>query len=73
MTLDEALADAAAQIDAILAKGLDDLEGLLIEHGATDAELAAEMAIAERTRAAELARLLGIMRGMMLRDGKALQ
>ena len=73
MTIDEALAKAAAQIDEIFARSTDNLEGLLIEHGATDEELAAEMARQERLRAQERVRMLAELRVWLQRGGQPLQ
>ena len=58
MALDEALAKAGVQLDEVFASSVENYEGLLIEKGATDEELAREMAIAERTRVEERARVL---------------
>ena len=62
MKPDPTIDEAAAMIDEIFAQNISDLEALLIQKGATDRELAAEMEIAERTRASERARVLTELR-----------
>ena len=73
MKPDPTIDEAAAMIDEILAQNISDLEALLIQKGATDDELAAELEIAERTRVQERARLLAELRAWLQRDGETLQ
>ena len=73
MKPDPTIDEAAAMIDEILAQNISDLEALLIQKGATDDELAAELEIAERTRVQERARVLAELRAWLARDGETLQ
>ena len=73
MTIEEALAKVTAEIDEIFANSFDNFADALVRHGATAAELAAQLEIAERTRVQERARVLAELKAWLLRDGETLQ
>ena len=72
-TICATLAKAAAELDEILASSIDNTMDILVRHGATDAELAREFELAERTRVQERARVLAELRAWLARDGETLQ
>ena len=73
MTTNEALAKVTAEVDAIFAKSLEDLEGSLTDRGFNDDEIVTVLEIAERTRVQERARVLAELRAWLQRDGETLQ
>ena len=73
MTTDETLAKVTAEVDAIFAQSLEDLEGSLTDRGFNDDEIVTVLEIAERTRIQERARVLAELRAWLLRDGETLQ
>jgi hypothetical protein len=77
MTLDQALHEVACLIDDAYERARDNDELLLIEHGATDDEIAATLAMRDALWREDRARQLQQARSSLLswleRDGAALQ
>ena len=73
MTIDEAVAKVTAEVDAIFAKSIENLEGSLVDRGFNDDEIASILEIAGRTRVSERARMLTELKAWLQRDGETLQ
>jgi hypothetical protein len=69
MTIEQALVKARAGVEAYFAEMLDDYEALLRKHGATDAELDAELTWYAKELATEKERMLLKLKGLLERDG----
>jgi DNA-directed RNA polymerase sigma subunit (sigma70/sigma32) len=72
-TICATLAKAAAELDEILASSIDNTMDILVRHGATDEELARELAIAENEIETARAKALAKLRAWLQRGGEPLQ